>query len=86
MHKLAVDVKFTLMTSKKGIKKRGERAVAGMYKEYTQLKDTTVMGSLNPDRLTKTQKKGALRAINVIKEKRSVKVKGGTFVDGQPQI
>ena len=32
MHKLAVDVTFTQMTAKKGIKKHGKRAVAYMYK------------------------------------------------------
>ena len=32
MHKLAVDVKSTQITAKKGIKKHGERAVASMYK------------------------------------------------------
>ena len=37
MQKLAVDVKFTQMKDKKGIKKYGERAVTAMYKEYTQL-------------------------------------------------
>ena len=37
MHKLAVDVTFTQMTAKKGIKKRGEIAVAAMYKKiYTK--------------------------------------------------
>ena len=32
MHKLAVDVTFTQITSKKGIKKHGERSVAAMCK------------------------------------------------------
>ena len=34
-----------------------------------------VMGSLNPDSLTISHKKGALRAINLIKEKLSSKTK-----------
>ena len=37
MHELAMDVTFTQITSKKGIKRLGDRAVAAMYKEYTQL-------------------------------------------------
>ena len=37
MHKLAVDVTFTLIVANKGIKKHGERAVAAMNKEYKQL-------------------------------------------------
>ena len=58
MHKLAVDATFTQMTAKKGIQKHGERAVEAMYKEYTQLEDMKVMGSLNNDSFTRSQKKG----------------------------
>ena len=68
MHKLAVDVTFTQLVTKKGIKKHGERAASAMYKEYTQLEDMKVMGALNSDNLTRPQNKGALRAINLIKE------------------
>ena len=67
IHKLAVDVTFTQMTAKKGIKKHGEIAVAAIYKEYTQLEYMKVMGALNPDSLTISQKKGSLRAIKLIK-------------------
>ena len=66
IHKLAVDVTFTQMTAKKGIKTHGERAVAAMYKEYTQLEEIKLMVALEPG-LTISQKKGALRAINLIK-------------------
>ena len=55
MHKLAVDVTFTEMTAKKGIKKHGEIVVAAIYKEYTQLEYMKVMGALNPERLTISQ-------------------------------
>ena len=44
-----------------------------------------VIRSLNTDILTRSQKKGALIAINSIKEKRSIKLKGGTCADGRPQ-
>ena len=37
IQKLAMEVTFTQMTANKGIKKHGERSVAAMYKEYTQL-------------------------------------------------
>ena len=67
MHKLAVDVTFTQMTTKKGIQKYGEISVSAMYKEYKQLEDIKVMGSLNPNILTISQNKGALRSINLIK-------------------
>ena len=85
MHKLAMDVTFIQMTAKKGIKKHGEIAVASIYKEYTQLEYMKVMGALNPDSLTISQKKGALRVINLIKEKSSGKLKGRTCTDGRPQ-
>ena len=58
MNTLAVDVTFTQMTAKEGIKKHGERELVSMYKEYTQLEDTKVMGALEPERLTRSQKKG----------------------------
>ena len=66
MHKLAVDVTFVQMTAKKGIKKYGERVVEAMNKEYIQLEDMKVMGSLNPNSLTISQNKVALRSINLI--------------------
>ena len=83
MHKLAMDVTFTLMTAKKGIKKHGEREVAAINKEYTKLEDMKVMGGMNPDSLTISQKKGALRSINLIK-KSIRKLKGRTCADGRP--
>ena len=43
MHKLTVDVAFTQMTSRKGIKEHGDILVAAMYKKYTQLEDMKVM-------------------------------------------
>ena len=43
------------------------------------------MGAMNPDILPRSQKKEALRAINLIKGKRSGKSKGGTFAGGRPQ-
>ena len=56
-----------------------------MYKEYTQLEEMKVMGELKPDSLTRSHKKGELRSINLIKEKRSGKLKGRTCTDGRPQ-
>ena len=80
-----MNVKFTEMTANKGIKKHGEIELSDMYKEYTQLEDMKVMGSLNPDSLTRSQKKESPRAINSIKEKRSRKLKRRTCADGRPQ-
>ena len=56
-----------------------------MYKEYIQLEDMKLMKGLNPGSLTRSQKRGALRAINSIKEKRRGKLKGRACADGQPQ-
>ena len=38
-----------------------------MYTEYKKLEGMKVMGELDPERITRPQKKGALRVINVIK-------------------
>ena len=43
-----------------------------------------VMRALEPDIIKISHNKGALRAINLIKEKRSGKLKGRTCVDGRP--
>ena len=40
-----------------------------MYKEYKQMGCMKVMGALDPGSLTRSQKKGALKEIHVIKEK-----------------
>jgi hypothetical protein len=86
-YKIAVDVMFTFtqMTADKGFKQFGERAFAAMFKEYNQLNDMAVFGKLNPDTLTSPEKKGALRAINLIKKKRNGDIKGRTCADGRPQ-
>jgi hypothetical protein len=81
----SVNLCFNQMTASKGIKLFGERAVAAMFKEYKQLDDLTVFGRLDPESLTHEQKHKALRAINLIKEKRCGKIKGRTCADGSTQ-
>ena len=76
---------FTQMQAKTGIKKHGQRAVAAMLKEYVQLNDLEVMVFLKYDDLTEDQKRKALRAINLIKEKRNGVLKGRTVADGRGQ-
>ena len=85
MHKLAVDVIFTQITVNKDINNHGEIVLAEMYKEYKQQEDMKLMGELDPDSLTIPQKKGSLRVINLIKQKWSGKLKGGTREYGRPQ-
>ena len=69
MHKIALDVNFTQITTKRGIKIHGEQAISAMNKCYTQLEDMKVVGALIPENFTISQKKGLLCAINLIKEK-----------------
>ena len=77
-----VGICFNQMTTSKGIKLYGAKAVTAMFKEYKQLDDLEVLGRINPDLLTFKQKRTALRAVNLIKIKRCGKVKGRTCADG----
>ena len=85
MYKISMDVTFTQMKSKKRIERHGEQEIASIYKYYTHIENTKVMGALDPDSLTKSQKRGALCAINLIKGKSCGKLKGGTCADGRSQ-
>ena len=58
MHRIAVDITFTKMTTKSGIKMHSEQIIAAMYKEYTQIYYMKVMKALIPERLGKSQKRG----------------------------
>ena len=71
-----VNVCFTQMTADKGIKTYGKRAVDAIFKEFAQLNDLSVFGALDAKSLTREQKRTALRAIVLIKEKRCGKIKG----------
>ena len=73
------------MTATKGLKMFGERAVAAMFKEYKQLDDMKVLRRARKIDLTIDNKRRALRAINLIKDKRCGKIKGRTCADGRPQ-
>ena len=61
---------MTQMTATAGIKKHGERAVEAMFMESYQLDNQSVFGGLMASELTATQKREALRAINLIKEEK----------------
>jgi len=82
---IATNVMFTQMSATKGIKMFKEHVVAAMLKEYTQLDDMNAVGSLDPDKLTPEQKRRALPAVNLIKEKLNGIIKGRTCADGSPQ-
>jgi hypothetical protein len=53
--------------------------------EFAQLEALNVYESIDATLLSKEQKRGALRAINLIKEKRDGRLKGRTVADGRPQ-
>jgi len=74
---IAVNVVLTQMTANKGIKNFGEKAIAAaiaaILRQYDQLNKLNVFGSLDPDGLNNEKKRKALRAINLIKQKRCFK-------------
>ena len=86
----AVCLMFTKMSAHKGIKLFGERAVAAMMKELKQLNDGIIPG--NPviqqipfDELSQKDKEQTLKAVNIIAQKQSGKIKGRTCVNGSRQ-
>ena len=85
MYSIAVNVMFNQMHASKGIKMFREKAVAAILKEYKQLNDMCVLGRIDYDSLTEEQKRLALNAVNLIKEKRNGKVKGRTCANGSSQ-
>lgn len=82
-YSIACDVMFTQMSAKKGIKMFGERAIAALLKEYNQMDKAPmpgkpVFGAVDYHTLSVQEKKEALEAVNLIKEKRDGKIKGRT--------
>ena len=75
---------YKQMSFNKGQKLFGERAVAAMIKEYKQMDDKSVLGGFDPHTLTMDQKKKALKAVNLIKQKCDGKVKGRMCANGAP--
>ena len=73
------------MLASEGIKRYRECAVVAMANEFDQLDDLNVFSSKDARRLSKAQKRAALKAINLIKEKRCGKIKGRTVADGRKQ-
>ena len=76
---------FNQMSAKEGIKKHGEAAVMALFSEFAQLHDKRVFKAIRASELTKAQKRNALYAINLIKEKRNGNLKGRTCADGRKQ-
>ena len=76
---------MTQMTAAASIKKHGQAAVDGLLQEFCQLDSKNVFEPLDASTLTASQKRESLRAVNLIKEKRSGKLKGRTCADGRSQ-
>jgi hypothetical protein len=76
---------MTQMTAKAGIRKFGEAALAALIQEFGQLEDQNVYEPVHAHTLTRAQRRGALRAINLITEKRDGRIKGRTVADGSTQ-
>ena len=76
---------FNQMPAKKGIEKHGQVAVDAMLKEFSQLDGMSVFEGIDVSTLTTAQKKEALRAIKLIKEKRCGTVKRRAVADGRAQ-
>jgi hypothetical protein len=76
---------MTQMTATAGIKKHGQAAVDALLQEFNRFDSKNVFEPLDASTLTASQKQEALRAVNLIKEKRSGKLKGRTCADGWSQ-
>ena len=79
------NIVLTQMSAKAGIKQFGDRAVAALLQEFAQLDGKDVLDPINFNSLSPNQRKGALRAISLIKEQRDGRIKGRTVADGRPQ-
>ncbi len=73
------------MTAKAGIKKHGRAAEEALMQEFAQFETLNAYKAVNLRLLTTEQQKGALRAINLSKEKRDGQLKGRTVTDGSVQ-
>ena len=60
--------------------------MSAIVNEYKQLHDMNKFGIVCPEDLTPKHKRGSLRAITLIKEKQSGKIKGRVCADGRAQI
>ena len=76
---------FTQMTARAGIKKHGQAARDALTAEFAQLDYKGAYEPVHAADLTEPQRRGALRIINLIKEKRDGHLKGRSVADGRSQ-
>jgi hypothetical protein len=60
-------------------------AIDALFKEFAKLHDLGVFLAQDNTKVTKAEKRGALRAIRIVKEKRCGWIKGRTVASGRPQ-
>ena len=85
MQKYITGFIFNQMSAKEGIRKHGQKAIDALFQEFCQLHDKSVFEGIHASDLTYDQRRTALRAVNLIKEKRTGKIKGRTCANGKPQ-
>jgi hypothetical protein len=85
LHNYVTGYVMTQMTAQAGIKKHGSIAIDALLAEFFQLDDKAVLNPMIATEFTSEQKRAALRAVNLIKEKRCGKLKRRTCADGRPQ-
>ena len=86
----ALNVMFTQMSVKQGIKMFGQKAIAAIFEDLKQLNDGVLLGKpvIVPilfETLTDNDQKEALEAVNLIAQKRCGCIKGRTCANGARQ-
>jgi hypothetical protein len=84
-HIILQSVILTQYNLKQGIKKFGDQGKAAVLTELRQLYDRDVMDPVNKYNLTPAERKGALRYLMFLKEKRGGTIKGRGCAIGRPQ-
>jgi hypothetical protein len=84
-HIILQSIIMTQYNLKQGIKKFGDQGKAAVLVELQQLYGRDVMRPVNKYVLTPTERKGALRYLMFLKEKRCGTIKGRGCADGRPQ-
>ena len=73
------------MSAKKGVQVYGKQALNAIITEYEQFENLSVFTPIHIKTLSPEARKGALHAIDLIKVKRTGKLKGRTVADGRKQ-
>jgi hypothetical protein len=84
-HMILQSIILTQYNLKQGIKKFGDDGKAAVLVELQQLYDRDVMSPIGKYDLTPAERKGALRYLMFLKEKRCGTIKGRGCADGRPQ-